>query len=123
MHTSSYSDIYIWLDKCIEGVLSKKNIVTIALSGGTSLDDWYAWMIINTSENSSIFSHTQWCLVDERCVPKNSTERNDSHILEIFFRPMIERGIIRPNQWIDLGEMPDSLEYTASVGEIDIALF
>lgn len=69
--------------------------MTIALPGGHSLDGWYVSILREPNIWKGIdISRLRWCLVDERCVPFESPDRNDSYVWEIFLKPL---GIDKKN--------------------------
>ena len=120
--TKSWKEITQWLMQSIIETSITKEHVTIALSGGSSLDGWYAWCQESIREGERAFQKVRFCMIDERVVPLDSDDRNEKQILEKFIAPMVEKGVISPNQWISAGKCPYALDYTKAVGQIDIAL-
>jgi 6-phosphogluconolactonase/glucosamine-6-phosphate isomerase/deaminase len=89
MITHSYSDISHWFVTTIQNLLQKQETVTIALPGGHSLDGWYASVLSNSDVWKGIdIARIRWCLVDERCVSEDSSDRNDIYIWETFLKPL-----------------------------------
>ena len=87
--TSHYSDITDWFFQTLQVLLQKKETVTIALPGGHSLDGWYVSIIADSNVWKGIDrARLRWCLVDERCVLVESTDRNDVYVWETFLKPL-----------------------------------
>ncbi len=121
MVTSSYSDMSIWLYASIREILARKDVVTIGLPGGHSLDGWYTSMLVDREAWKGIgATRLRWCLVDERCVGADSWDRNDVYVWEIFLKPL---GCM-PEQFLCLW-MPEvnALDYSEIISTPDIAIF
>ncbi|MFA6079945.1 MAG: 6-phosphogluconolactonase [Candidatus Gracilibacteria bacterium] len=119
--TALYSDITDWFFSTLETLLGTQKTVTIALPGGHSLDGWYASVIGNVDIWKRIdATRLRWCLVDERCVPADNLDRNDTYVWETFLKPL---GFTL-DQFLCLG-MPEvnALEYSEIIGTPDIAIF
>ena len=87
--TQKYPDITEWLLSTLQTLLQEQKTVTIALPGGHSLDGWYASILANPDILKGIDrARLRWCLVDERCVPPESPDRNDSYVWETFLQPL-----------------------------------
>lgn len=87
--TQKYTDITEWFLSTLKTLLQTQKVVTIALPGGHSLDGWYTSVISNPAVWKGIdMSCLRWCLVDERCVPVESPDRNDVYVWETFLKPL-----------------------------------
>jgi len=119
--TSHYSDITDWFIETLQILLGKQETITISLPGGHSLDGWYASIIadLNMWKGADI-SRLRWCLVDERCVPSESSDRNDRYVWNIFLQPL---GVDKSNFLCFWMAEVDALEYSEIIGTPDIAIF
>lgn len=87
--SSQYTDITAWFCSTLKTLLLKKDTVIIALSGGHSLDGWYVSVLREPNIWEGIdTSRLRWCLVDERCVPVESSDRNDTYVWGTFLKPL-----------------------------------
>ncbi len=121
MITHSYSEVTDWFMRSLQALLQKQETVTIALPGWHSLDGWYASILWNPDVWKGIDKTClRWCLVDERCVPAESPDRNDAYVWKTFLEPL---GFLS-EQFLGLW-MPevDALEYSKIIGIPDVAIF
>jgi 6-phosphogluconolactonase/glucosamine-6-phosphate isomerase/deaminase len=87
--TSKYTDITEWFFSTLKTLLQDYETITITLSGGHSLDGWYASILSDSNDWKGIDrSCLRWCLVDERCVPPDSPDRNDLYVWNTFLQPL-----------------------------------
>lgn len=110
-----------WFLRAIQEAVKEKNIVTIGLPGGHSLDGWYASVIANRDAWQWIdISCLRWCMVDERCVVPESSDRNDRYVFEVFLKPL---GFTLEQFLCFWMSEVDALEYSEIIGTPDVAIF
>jgi len=100
--------------------------IFIALSGGTSLNNFYENLLKFASNlEQKFWSKIIFCFADERIVPLYNQDSNYRQLKETFLNKLIEKKNISENQIIKIN--PNSknpqIEYSNLISRVDIFLF
>lgn len=92
--THTLDDVTEWFFATLDTLLQTQETVMVGLAGGASFDQFYNILLqrIKNKEEiikKEVFKKIRWCMTDERvnCAEK---ERNDTHIWEVFLRPLCD---------------------------------
>jgi 6-phosphogluconolactonase len=96
--------------------LSTQDEIYIGLSGGSSLDIFYAYLHDHLqSIDSDIQSRLRFCLLDERIVSEDHPDSNVWQLRKKFLTQLIESGSIDESQIFGVPGLPISLDPVVSV--------
>jgi len=103
-----------------------KKEIFIALSGGTSLNNFYEnLLILSSSLEKNYWDKIKFCFADERVVSLNDEDSNYKQLKETFLDSLIEKKLISQKQIIKINpnEKNPQIEYSKLIPRIDIFLF
>lgn len=103
----------------------KSDKITIALSGGRTLLNFYNKIIEKANEiDKNIWEKIIFCFADERLVPKTSNELTFNQLKDIFFQKLVEKELILNEQIIAVDEKEQNPHeiYSNKINHVDIAL-
>jgi 6-phosphogluconolactonase len=109
----------------VREVLSKKNKVYVALSGGNSVKPFYENILfLSKFLTKDLWERVYFCFADERIVPLDSPDSNYNLVKEIFFNVLLEQGLIEENQIISIDPNSKDVveDYNKKVPRVDIAI-
>lgn len=84
------TDVTRWFFETLDALLKMKSTVMIGLAGGSSFDGWYAELLQSSEWDNIDTSRIRWCVTDER-VNCEQSERNDTHIWEVFLSALSQK--------------------------------
>lgn len=88
--THSLEEVTQWFFETLDALLKTQSTVMVGLAGGTSFDGWYAGLLQSPQWDTIDTSRIRWCVTDER-VNCEQSDRNDTHIWEVFLNPLSQQ--------------------------------
>ncbi len=110
----------------LESLAKTKDLITVALSGGSSVKAIYDQIKERGGEiGADVWSKVRFCFADERIVPLTSEDSNYKFVMDLFLRTLVDRGLIKEEAVlkVKVDEEFPHISYTEALAEgIDIAL-